>query len=340
MKPNHFATLLVVAVVSFAVAVAAYVTTQPWTISRGKMEAMLPALKASGDKIAAVEIEQGGKTLKLTQSDGKWVIPSQENYPANVDAIRKLVVSASEASLVERKTAKEDRLKLLGLADPKAKGSTARLIRFLDANGAPVGEIIVGNKKADAFGASKSGTYVRRPGETQTWLADRALEGTADLRDWTKTRVVDMPTETVKKASIEVTDEPAYEIVRDSDGKSFKLSQIPNGKKLKYVNSIDEIIESASYVDFQNVRKAKPSDTMKSAGKAIFETDKGLKVELDLRSDGKEAWVSITPSGEGAAKTDADAMSALVKGWEFEIPTGKVTSLMKKQADLLEDTGS
>jgi hypothetical protein len=33
-------------------------------------------------------------------------------------------------------------------------------------------------------------------------------------------------------------------------------------------------------------------------------------------------------------------MSALVSGWEFKVPVGKVSSLMKKQADLLEDAGS
>jgi hypothetical protein len=340
MKPQNFAILLVAAVLSLGVAIFAYASTQPWNISNGKAEAMLPALKSSGDKLAAIEIDQGGTLLKLAKHDGKWVIPSEENYPANVDAIRTLVVAASEAALVERKTAKEDRLALLGLTDPKKTGSTARLVRFLDASGAPIGEIIIGNKKADAFGASKSGTYVRRPGETQTWLADRALDGTAKINDWRKTRVVDVPTNTIKTASIEVAGEPAYGIERDSDGKSFKLSQIPSGKKLKYLNAVDEIIESASYVDFLNVRKPKPSETMKSAGKVTFETDKGLKVELDLKSDGKEAWVSITPSGQGDAKKDADSMAASVGGWEFAIPPAKVTSLMKKQADLLEDTGS
>lgn len=340
MKPHNFATLLVAAVVSLVVAISAYVATQPWTVLNGKGEAMLPALKTSGDKVAAIEIAQGGKVLKLTNKDGKWIIPSQENYPANVDAIRKLMVSASQASLVERKTAKENRFSLLGLTDPKKNGSTARLIRFLDAKGTPVAEIIVGNKKTDAFGASKNGTYVRRPGETQTWLADRAIDGSAQLKDWAKTRVVDVPTDTIKTASIEVSGEPAYTIERDTDGKSFKLSQMPVGKKLKYVNTVDEIIESASYVDFLNVRKANPNDTMKVAGKATIETDKGLKVELDLKSDGKQAWVSVIPTGQGDAKKDADAMSALVSGWEFEIPPGKVTSLMKKQADILEDTGS
>ncbi len=33
-------------------------------------------------------------------------------------------------------------------------------------------------------------------------------------------------------------------------------------------------------------------------------------------------------------------MSALVNGWEFEIPVAKISRLMKKQANLLEDAPS
>jgi hypothetical protein len=171
-------------------------------------------------------------------------------------------------------------------------------------------------------------------------LANRSIDSSAMLSDWVKTRVVDQPTDSIKAASIEVSGEPAYTIDRDTDGKSHKLSQMPAGKKLKYVNSVEEIIESASYVDFKSVRKAGKSDALPSAGKVTFETDKGLKVELNLRSDGKQAWVRVSASGEGDGKKDAEAMSALVNGWEFEIPVAKISTLMKKQADLLEDAAS
>ena len=124
MKPQHFVALLAAAVLSLVVAVTAYVSTQPWTAAgSGNAEAMLPALKTSGDKVAAIEIDQGGKILKVAEKDGKWVVASQEDYPANVEAVRGLLLAASEASLVERKTAKKDMLKLLGLGDPKANGA-------------------------------------------------------------------------------------------------------------------------------------------------------------------------------------------------------------------------
>ena len=341
MKPQHFVALLVAAVLSLVVAVTAYVSTQPWTAAgNGNSDAMLPALQTSGDKVAAIEIDQGGKILKIAEKDGKWVVASQDDYPANFEAVRGLLLAASEAVLVERKTAKKDMLKLLGLGDPKENGAPSRLIRFLDANGTPVAEIIAGKKRTTLSAPAKAAPMSANLREDQSWLANRSIDGSATLSDWVKTQVVDQPTDSIKTASIEVAGEPAYTIDRDTDGRTHKLSQMPAGKKLKYVNSVDEIIESASYVDFKSVRKAGKSDALPRAGKVNFVTDKGLKVELDLRSDGKQAWVRISASGDGDGKKDADAMSALVNGWEFEIPVAKISSLMKKQADLLEDAPS
>lgn len=338
MKPKTFVALLGAAILSLAVAVTAFVSSRPWSptaIIHG--EAALPALTPAENKVAVIEVEQGGNTIKLALKDGKWVVASQQDYPANVEAVRKLLLNASEASLVERKTAKKDMLPILGLGDPKT--SSSRLIRFLDASGHAIGEIVAGNSKTDAFGTNKNGTYVRKPGTDQSWLADRPIDASAKLSDWVKTRVVDIPTNSIKTASIEVAGQPAYQIDSEKDG-SHKLAQMPAGKKLKYVNSVDEIIESASYVDFQGVRKADKSETLPDAGKVSYETDKGLKIQLDVKSDGKQAWVVVTPSGTGDAKKQADDIAVLTTGWEFKIPVAKVSGLLKKQDDLLENTGS
>lgn len=338
MKPRTFVALLGAAVLSLAVAVTAYVSSRPWTPT-GMIhgEAALPALSPAENRVAAIEIKQAGDTIKLALKNGKWVVASQQDYPANVEAVRKLLLNASEASLVERKTAKKDMLPILGLGDPKT--SSSRLVRFLDADGHAIGAIVVGNSKPDAFGTNKNGTYVRKPDTNQSWLADRPIDASAKLGDWVKTRVVDIPTNSIKTASIEVAGQPAYTIDKDKDG-SHKLAEMPAGKKLKYVNSVDEIIESASYVDFKGVRKADKSDTLPSAGKVSYETDKGLKIQLDVKSDGKQAWIIVTPSGTGEGKKQADELAALTTGWEFKIPVGKVSGLLKKQSDLLEDAGS
>jgi hypothetical protein len=338
MKPRNFVALLAAAVLSLAVAVTAYISSRPWTqASFSQRAAAMPALKPAEDKVAAIEIDQGGNAIKLALKDGKWVVASEEDYPANVEAIRNLLLNASQASLAERKTAKKDRLGLLGLGDPKTTSS--RLIRFLDADGHVIGQIVAGNSKPDAFGTNKNGTYIRNPADDQSWLADRPIDVSAKLGDWVTTRVVDVPTNSIKTATVEVAGQPAYVIDVDKDG-SHKLAQMPPGKKLKYVNSVDEIIESASYVDFQGVRKADKSDALPSAGKVSYETAKGLKIQLDVKSDGKQAWIAVTPSGTGDGKKRADDMAQFVTGWEFKVPVAKVSGLLKKEDDLLENAGS
>ncbi len=88
------------------------------------------------------------------------------------------------------------------------------------------------------------GTYVRAPSDDQSWLADQPIEESANLSDWVKTRVVDIPTNSIKTATVEVAGQPSYSIDEDQDG-THKLVQMPAGKKLKFVNSVEETIESA-----------------------------------------------------------------------------------------------
>lgn len=341
MKPKPFVALFIAAALSSAVAIAAYVTTRPWSATLEAHGApMLPAVQQKADSIAGVEIEQGSQSLKLALENGKWVLAKHEGYPANIETVRKLVRSAVEASLLERKTAKPAGLKMLGLGDPKVMGSGARLMRFSDKSGAVIGEIIVGNAKGDAFGAGKGGSYVRLPGQDQAWLANRQLDGSVTLKDWVKTRVVDVSPQSIKTAEIKVAGDAPYKIVRDTDGRNHKLDEIPAGKKVKYANSLDDILESASFVDFKKVRKAGKADALPDAGSVDFETESGLKVTLNVRSDGKEAWVRVTAKGDGDAKSVAEALAGRVDGWEFEVPAGKVPGLLKKKADLLEDASS
>ena len=62
----------------------------------------------------------------------------------------------------------------------------------------------------------------------------------------------------VSKLTVQVGSEPAYEIKREDDD-THTLADVPAGKKLKYVNSVEDIVTSASSLDFDDVRKA-PAD--------------------------------------------------------------------------------
>lgn len=338
MKPKHLASLAAVAGVSLLLAVVTYLASVPWTPDdKGPREAMMPAMSARAGELAAIEISREKETVRLANKDGRWVYESGEGYPVDEAKARELVLALTEARLVERKTAMKDRHELLGLGDHTAPGSNARLLRLFNASGETLGEIVLGRPAYDMMEASKGGTYVRRPGEDQTWLADRPLQVSLSIRDWVKTRLIDLDVKTIKSVRIEREGEEPYEIKRAADGSQHELAVMPAGKKLKYVSAADDVVEAISLIEFRNVRKAGAASALPLKGRATFETDNGFKPVVEFRSDGSKAWISVTASGSEAAKSEVDDLTARTTGWEFEVPQTELNAVLVKLADLVED---
>ncbi len=338
MHPRHFMILAAVAAGSLLVAVTTYLAAVPWSQDQATArEPLMPALAARTGDLAKIEISRGENAVQLANQEGTWVLASGEGYPADSAKVRELILAASEAALVERKTAKASRHDILGLKEPSEAGSSARLLRFLDQKDGPLGEIVLGNPATDIFAASKGGTYVRRPGDDQTWLADREITASLSLRDWVQTKLIDFSPSNIKAGRIETDGEPGFDIKRTADGKYHELTAMPAGKKLKYVNSVDELVEAASLIEFRKVRKAGKADSLPLKGRVTLETETGLKPVIEFRADSKEAWVRITATGPDAAKSEIDALTQRTAGWEFEVPMSEVNASLAKLADLLED---
>jgi len=338
MTPKQFAALATVAALSLIVAVAVYSARVPWTGDTAGAGKLFPGLASQANGIDRIGIEQGGKSLALERTGDRWLVKSQDGYPASPEKIRALLLALTDATLIEPKTRITGRYALLDVDDPAQKTSNARLIRLEDRSGNILAEIIAGKPRTGAdptTGHGGGGTYVRRPGDEQSWLASTTIAGGAALKDWVNQRVFETQTEKIKELTVEVKGEPPYKVKRAADG-SHALENIPDGKKIKYVNMVDNIIEAASFLDFERVRKA-VSTQEGAAGTVSFETDGGLKIALNVRRDKDGTWITVEPSGEGDAKKAADDIRARTDGWEFEVLPSKADTMLKKQADLLED---
>lgn len=337
MKPQHFALLAVAAVLSLALAIVTYTSSAPWSVETAGGGALFPSLKSDAEKVHSIEISQGSASVVIERSGDKWQLQNRDNYPATPEKIRAFLTSLSEAALAEPKTRNAQRYALLELEDPKDKDANSRLVRLLDDKGGVLGEAIVGKKRSAGGGLGKGGTYVRKPGEEQTWLATADINGGIDLRDWTKSRIFETASDKITKLKIEISGDPAYEIVRDAAGE-HKLAEMPAGKKLKYTNSVDNIVEATSFMEFDDVRKATGNGDKIST--VSLETEAGLKVTFRLRPDGDTAWLAISATGEGDAKKTAEELSQRTDGWEFRVLRSKADATLKRRDDLLEDSSS
>ena len=338
MKPRAFAALSVVTVVALVVAIATYAAQNRWSHVKVSGAGLVPGLAAQASRIAKIELKQGEKALTLARDKEAWFVADRGGYPAKPEAVRALLVKLAGAELVESKTRNKDRYSLLELEDPAAKDAKSRLLRLLDDKGGVIAEAVVGKKRLDAFGGNKSGTYVRKPGDAQTWLASADLDVSVAVRDWVQTGVLDVPAAKIAKVTVEIPGEEPLVIARDAgDATKYALVGMPEGKKLKEGAGIDAIVRAAGNIDLEDVRKPAAAAAPGDVSIAKIEADGGLAVTVRLRKEGADTWVALEASGaDGDAKKAAEDITTRTQGWEFKVPAHKAQSILKRRADLFE----
>ncbi len=340
MTPKQFLALAAAAAVSLVVAVAVYTSSVPWSHATRSGAPLFQTLRGAPPHIARIEITQGANTLTLVRDGNDWRLKEHESFPATDEKVRAFLVGLSDAELVEPKTRMKDRYALLGLADPKAKGASSRLVKLIDDHGKTVAEAIIGQQRRDAFGSGKTGTYVRRPGEAQTWLVNTQIDGGIAMRDWVKPRLFEARPREVKHLRVKSPGKEDLDIVLSVDGSEHRLKNIPDGMKIKDVNSIDDITEAASSYTFDDVHKIDATPTGDKVSTVTLELANGVTCDFTIRRDGGVAWVTMNAIGEGDAKKTADALMARTKGWEFRVPRSKADAILKDRAEMLEKVQS
>jgi hypothetical protein len=340
MTPKQFAALAVAAVVSTVVAIAVYSSSVQWSSVTESGEPLVAGLPAHAKTISEVEVDQGDKKIKLERKGKDWVLAEHDSYVADPKKVNALLAGLSKAQLVEAKTKVKDKYPLLGVEDPDTKDAKSVLVRLVDDQGKDVTSVIVGNKRQDALGVGGSGTYVRKPGEAQAWLANADINVGVGLTDWIDPQLFETPEEEVEHLTVDIPGEEPLEIVRSKNGPGHTLSEIPDGMKLKYSSIVDEIVRAARTFEFDDVRKFETPPDDAKISTVVLTTKGGVHATFRIREEGDDDWVTVEAQGDGGAKTIADALNDRAKGWEFRVPKSRVDEILKRRKDLLESVSS
>jgi hypothetical protein len=359
IKPHQFIGLAGATVVSLLLAVGLYSGASRWSTGVIEGSAFLPDLPRDLPKVTAVEVTQGGRKLTLERAGEAWRVRDRGGYPAKTEAVRQLLVQLAEARLIEPRTSVKTRHALLELEEPSAADAKSRGVRLLDQSGKPVASVVLGKARFEAFGSGRSGLYVRRAGEDQSWLATGDPKVTADLRDWVDTKLLALEAAKVAKVVLEHPGEEPLVVERTpaeakadtakpanatpipppaaaKDGK-FRVAKVPDGMKLKKDAGVDQIVDGFASIDFEDVRKLDAAPSGDKVSIVKVEQEGGPALTLRLRRDGDAAWLSLEAAGaDGDAKKKADEINAKAKGWEYKIPTWKADQIGKRRADLFE----
>jgi hypothetical protein len=367
MKPKSFVYLAAAATLSVLLAILSFAANNQWSAGKATGEKLLPKLADSIREVAQIEIRQGDNAVVLEKKSEIWGIKSRDGYPLDVAKLRTLLVALGEAELIEPKTRRADRYTALELEDPAEKSAKSRLVRITSAKGEAIAEVVIGKKRPELYGTGKAGgTYVRRPGDPQSWLANVDLDAPLAVKDWVKTSVLTIDAGKISRVSIEIPGEQALKIERpapaakDAKAKDAKedakeptdaktptepaklafVAFPPEGKKLKDTGAAETLARALSSIDMEDVRKLAEPPAGEGVSVVKIEVADGPTTTLRLRKEGDAHWLSVAATGEGEAKKAAEEISGRTQGWEFKLPAAKAESILKKRSDLLQAPAS
>lgn len=329
MNQKTLAGLAVAALVAVVAAIALGRANRPQSEGRGEVESWFaPGLREHVNDVDKVVVTGAGDKVVATLARGAngWTLAEKGGYPVDTGKLREFLLKLAGAKLVEQKTANKDKYATLGVEDVSAKDAKGVQVE-LDGLAQPL-KLIVGTASARG-----SGTFVRRAGDAQSWLASDALVVAKNATDWLKKDLADIPAARIESVTITQAGGKVVRVAKDAEGDAnFKVDGIPKGRAAgaEYaVNGLGSALAGLRFDDVVPAADMPPDDKALKAHYAAFD---GLVVDTTAwEKDGKD-YAQFKASLD-AARADRDIAAAQAKAKaDFDAATAAATAAAKDSA--------
>jgi len=310
---------------------------------------LVPGLAEQLNNVDAVRIIAPGNSLvaDIRRTDTIWLVDNADNYPADIGTLRSHLLTLSEAVIVENTTALEENYPKLGVANIKTEDASGIQVE-IDGITDPV-KLILGNA------SSGNTSFARLAGQAQSWRISVAPAPGRTTLDWLDRNLTDIASADIQAIEINHADGESVAIKKSETG--FELLNKPADKALQYDGALNSITGVMKNLDFDVVISATELADKNAAPVATISatTTTGLIININAVSLDEEIWLTLN-SGQDAelaietgdedsatesatdAKTQSDALTAKLSGWAYKVPAFKSDWLLKRNADLLEES--
>lgn len=329
-------------VIALATAAAVTLAGAGWQLqsnSSGYVEAqrgerLLPELLSKANDVVAITVSQAGRDVRIERAASSYVLGGS-SYPVKGGKFQTAIVAAASLEKFDAKTARDEKYPLIEVEPAAGKGAKSRLIKFEDAKGNSLGEIILGkNARGRLGGAVGDGQYVRLPDSKQSWLARGVVDADIKLDGWVDNAITDMNAKFVVRATFQPSGGEELVVrrtgVTEGGEPKFELNVIPDGKKPKNDLTLRYAATDLGNVSFVDVRKDSGGDITHRT--TLMMAD-GLIVEFRITGDD---WVSLHIVNDGKDKTTQKDLEGRTKGWQYQLADYKLKQLKRSVSDLIE----
>jgi len=315
-------TLIVLVAAATVAAGGAYVLLQGQSGSSGDGMAtdlpdrLFPGLEDRLNDVTALTVTHEGDTLALARTgDGdaaRWTIADKDGYPADLEAVREVLIRTARLAPVEAKTSKPELFDRLGLQPIDAEGSSARLVE-LAVGDETVASVLVG-EAGQSLSSTRKTVYVRKPDENQTWMAEGELQPATDGLEWLDRTITNVRKERIREVLIHQPDGSVLTIERpDPDDSQFSLRELPEGRELDSPSEINQVSFGLEYLDLDDVTALPAGATGRLAMQ--YTTYGGLQVDVRLVEHDGRTWTAyearqVDPATEAVERKLAEYKEA------------------------------
>lgn len=306
-------------------------------LNPGEPPAPLPAAAALAFPGLAQRLQSAAKivatrhdgSLEIARRGDTWVLPDKGGYPVRQEKVRELLTGLTELRLTEPRTANPEMLDRLGLDDPTKEGSTATLVRVLDAQGGVIAELVIGRRRVRTQGNVPESAFVRRPGDNQAWLAEGRIPVDSDPQLWLDRDIANLPRERIRRIAVARTGQPPLVLTR-GEGPDGKLEvTTPAEAPPADETSLDEVGRAFEFLTFMDVR-AEADMPGEALGEGRFELSDNLAIVVRPRRDGESVWATFAAEGDD----EATRFNARWRGWAYQVGPWKEKAFVPTLADL------
>jgi hypothetical protein len=279
-----------------------------------------------------IEVRKPDATLVVQREGERWVLPGKAGHPVRPERVRELLVGLTELRLIEPRTADPAQHARLGVDDPAAQGSSALLLRVLDAAGAPIAELVVGRRRVRTQGNLPESVYIRRPGEAQSWLAEGRLPVDADPQLWLDRDIANLPA--ARLLRLEARREGAEPVVLerpvDQPDAPLEVAAPPDLAPPLDEVALDEVSRAFEFLTFLDVRPAAEMPGT-SLGEALVALTEGLTVTVHPQREGDALWIRLSAAGD---TEEARRLAARWQGWTYQVGSWKEKAFLPRPDEL------
>jgi len=287
-----------------------------------------PGLATHLAQASRVELRRGQQGTTLIRQGEAWGIAEQQGYPARPERVREMLTGLTELRLMEERSADPALWPRLGVEDPAAAGSTATLLRVLDAPGGVIAEIVLGRRRIRTQGNAPESIYVRRPGEARAWLAEGRLGADADPSLWLNRDLTILAPARLRRVEIARTGQPPLVLARAGEVDAPLDIITPQDAPVADRIALDEVGRAFDMLSFVEVRTTAPGEAL---GEARFHYTDDVTITVSPHRDGELFWVRLAAAGG----EEAQQLQARFQGWAFQLGPWKEKAMIPRLEDLV-----